>query len=359
MNNVPSRKTRLVRVAKLVFRLLILALVAIGIWHFVLKAIDELQARQFSLADIRPWWLVVAGLAYLGGSVPSWLLWHRALVAMGQRPRRFESLRAFFIGHLGKYVPGKAMVVVLRTGLVSSDRCGKTVAAIGVFVETLTTMAVGAFVAAAVLGVLSLLFQGGLWLAPIDPAAPKIVRWLGEWFQEKFWPVLLSVAFMLVVGVPTLPPIFRRLVRMVGVKKMDPGIDAALAGLSFRVIFYGWLAVTLGWVLTGLSLWATLRAIPTATAIPVGWEHWPLATAIAALGVVAGFVSMLPGGVGIREYVVMTLLAGPFGVGAATISAVLSRLVWLLAEVAISAVLYGGKPGRLRAIIKEGRQELV
>jgi uncharacterized membrane protein YbhN (UPF0104 family) len=328
-------------------------LVAVGIWHFVLKAIDELSAKHFSFGDIRPWWLVVAGVAYLGGSVPSWLLWHRVLHAMGQRPGRFESLRAFFIGHLGKYIPGKAMVVVMRTVLVFSNRCGKTVAAIGVFAETLTTMAVGAFVAAAVLGVLGLWFREGLWLAPIDPTAPRIVRWLAEWFQEEFWPVLLSVACMLAVGVPTLPPIFRRLVRMVGARKMDPHIDAALAGLDFRLMLYGWVIVTAGWALTGLSLWATLRAIPTATTIPVGWEHWPLATAIAALGVVAGFVSMLPGGVGIREYVVMTLLAGPFGVGAATIAAVLSRLVWLLAELAISVGLYCGRPGGLRAIMDE------
>ena len=54
---------------------------------------------------------------------------------------------------------------------------------------------------------------------------------------------------------------------------------------------------------------------------------------------------MVPGGIVVREYVVMALLSGPFGVGAAAVCAVLSRLVGLLAELLFGAVLYAIKPG--------------
>jgi glycosyltransferase 2 family protein len=150
-----SRKPNLLRWAKLLFRLTVLALVTVGIWHTVGKAIDDLQTRGFDISEVRPGWLVAAGLLYLLGLLPCWWFWHRTLQAMGQRPRRLETLRAFYIGHLGKYVPGKALVVVLRTDLVRSERVNTTVAATSVFVETLTMMGVGAFVAAALLGACS------------------------------------------------------------------------------------------------------------------------------------------------------------------------------------------------------------
>jgi uncharacterized membrane protein YbhN (UPF0104 family) len=321
LNTGDPKRQRIVRIAKLVFRLLVLTLVGIGIWHTVVKAIDELQAKGFTLGQIQFGWLAVAALLYLAGLVPCWLFWHRTLRAMGQQPRRFESFRAFYIGHLGKYVPGKALVVIIRTGLIRGDRVDTTVAATSVFVETLTMMAVGAFVAAGILGAL---------------------------FREHLWLLALAIGLMVCAGGPTLPPIFRRLVRMVGVKKINPDIDAALAGLDFRLMVYGWVTVALGWGLLGLSLWATLQSIPTITAAPVTVQDVPLVTACVALAMVAGFLSLLPGGIGIREYVVMTLLAGPFGAGAAAVSAVLLRLTWLTAELVLASQLYLAKPAAPR-----------
>jgi glycosyltransferase 2 family protein len=309
-----SRKSNLLRWAKLLFRLTVLALVTVGIWRTVVKAIDDLQTRGFEISEVRPGWLVAAGLLYLLGLLPCWWFWHRTLQAMGQRPRRLETLRAFYIGHLGKYVPGKALVVVLRTDLVRSERVNTTVAATSVFVETLTMMGVGAFVAAALLGAL---------------------------FRDQVWLLGLAIGLMLCAGVPTLPPIFRRLVRMLGVRRVNPDIDAALAGLDYRLMAFGWITVGLGWWLLGLSLWAVLKALPTP--VPVLLYDVPLLTACVALALVAGFLSLLPGGIGIREYVVMTLLAGPFGPGAAAVSAILLRFVWLLGELMLAGILYAWK----------------
>jgi len=309
-----NSKKRWLRIAKQSFRLAILILVCIGIWHTVVKAIADLESQHFSISDIRPGWLVLAGGCYLVGLVPCWLFWHRTLRAMGQHPRLMESLRAFYVGHLGKYVPGKALVVILRTGLIRSDRCDASVAAVSVFVETLTMMAVGAFVSAGLLVAL---------------------------FREQFWLLLLAVGLMLCAGVPTLPPIFRRLVRLVGVRKVNPDIDTALAGLDFRLMAYGWVTVGLGWSLLGLSLWSVLRAIPT-TSLTLG--DLPLVTACVALALVAGFLSLLPGGIAIREFVIMTLLGAPFGAGAAMVSAILLRLCWLLSEVVMATLLYAARP---------------
>ena len=138
----PPRR-RWLGLLKLVLRVLILALVTWGIWKTVRQAQNEFAAHQFAWNQVDLWWLCVAGVLYLAGLAPCWVFWHRTLWAMGQRPRWRESMRAHWIGHLGKYIPGKAMVVVLRTGLVYSDRVNRTVAATSVFIETLTMMAVG------------------------------------------------------------------------------------------------------------------------------------------------------------------------------------------------------------------------
>jgi hypothetical protein len=317
-SEVPSRKARLIEVAKLVFRLLVLSLVGIGIWQTVRKAIGELQAQQFSWRQVQAGWLAASAVTYLAATAPCWVFWHRTLQAMGQRPGWLESLRAYYIGHLGKYFPGKALVVVIRSGMIRSPRVDTSIAVAAVFVETLTMMAVGAFTAAAISGVL---------------------------YRDQIWLLLLSVGLMVGIGGPTVPPVFRRLVKLVGIKKVNPEIDRALAGLDYRLMLFGWLVNLAGWGLMGLSLWLTLRAVPTIAAVPVELQHLPRVTCCAALAMVAGFVSLVPGGMVVREYVVMTLLAGPFGVGAAAVCAVVSRLVGLLAELLFGAVLYAIKPG--------------
>jgi uncharacterized membrane protein YbhN (UPF0104 family) len=246
--------------------------------------------------------------------LPMGLFWHVVLRALGQRPRLAETLRAFYIGHLGKYVPGKAMVVVLRAGLVRSDRVDTTVAAVSVFTETLTMMAVGAFLASVILPIL---FPG----------------------QQSL--ILLGVGLMICAGVPTLPPIFRQLVYFLRVRKLNPKIGELLKGLTFRVMAVGWVGNLFGWSLLGLSLWATLCAMPGFGPEQIDPIRFlPLVTATVCLAVVAGFLALIPGGVMVREYILMTLLAPTFGPVTAIVSAVLVRVAWLVSEAVLAGVLY-------------------
>ena len=152
---------------------------------------------------------------------------------------------------------------------------------------------------------------------------------------------LLCVGLMVASGVPTLPPVFRRIVHSLRISKANPGIDAALAGLDLRLMSSGWLTIAVGWGFLGLSLWATLQSMPTATA---SWSatlgELPLLTASVGLAMVAGFLSLIPGGLGVRDWILMTLLAPTYGADIAVLSAVLLRIVWLVSELLISAILY-------------------
>jgi uncharacterized membrane protein YbhN (UPF0104 family) len=301
--------------AKQLLRLLVFAVVAYAVWRAVDQSHQSLIEIDVSLADIKVGWLAVAAVIYLIGMVPSWFFWQRTLVAMGQLPRLSETLRAFYIGHLGKYVPGKALVVILRTSLVNSTRTDTTVAATSIFIETLTYMAVGAMLAASIL-----LFIGQQW-----------------------WTILIAILLMAGCLLPTIPFVFRSLVRLFGVTRLNPSIEQAMQGISFKLLLSGWLTVSVGWVLMGLSLWATLQALPSTSELPINnnlWSELPLLTACVSLASVAGFLSMIPGGFGVREFTLVPLLAEPYGIAAALAAAVLLRMAWLVAEMTASAALY-------------------
>ena len=76
-----------VRWLKIVIRLVLLAIVTWGIWKTMVQARREMAAHEFQWGQVHVAWLVAAGLLYLVGIAPCGIFWHRALWAMGQRPR--------------------------------------------------------------------------------------------------------------------------------------------------------------------------------------------------------------------------------------------------------------------------------
>ena len=304
---------------KSVVRVLIIGLVALGIWRTWDHARDAFAASQFSLSQLDYRWLLVAAACYLAGSLPMCLFWWNTLRALGQRPGFGETLRAYYVGQLGKYVPGKALVVVIRAGMIRGPRVDTTVAAASVFIETLTMMAVGAVTAAVIL---SLLFRHHASMA------------------------LLALGLAACAGVPTLPPVFRRVVHYLQVRRANPQIDEALRGLNLRLMVTGWLGIGIGWLLFGLSLWATLRATPDVATLASPLEDIALLTACAALALIVGFLSLIPAGMGAREWVIATLLVPQYGPVAGIVSAVLLRVVWMAAELLCAGLLYAAGPRR-------------
>lgn len=289
-------------------RLAILGAVIFGVRRSLLDGLHRLDEHSWHLDSA---WLAAAGGLYLLSLMPAGLFWHRILRSMGQDAAVGETLRAYFIGHLGKYVPGKALVVILRAGLIQSHRVDPVVAGTSVFVETLTLMAVG--------GVLS---------AVIIPF----------WFADAWRLVLLALAFAAAAGLPTLPPMFRLAVRLVPLLGSDAGRSECLGRLHATTLLWGWAANMVGWFISGLSLWAVVRALGAGEMITPG--ELPLFTAAAAMSTVGGFLSMIPAGIVVREALLGYLLAGTVGSSVALVAAIVFRLVQLVSEVVISGILY-------------------
>jgi uncharacterized membrane protein YbhN (UPF0104 family) len=147
---------------------------------------------------------------------------------------------------------------------------------------------------------------------------------------------------MLVSGIPTLPPVFKRLVRWLGVGRWKIASEEQLSGIGYRLMLAGWLLTAGGWVLLGMSLWAVLCAMGCA---PGEFFHQlPIYMASVALATVLGFLSFVPGGIGVREAALtetLRIMIPRLGGAPSLIAAVFLRLVWLVAELLISAILLG------------------
>lgn len=319
----PLWKKRLFATVKIA----IVAAVAVWVVRELRGSWDVVRQRQWALDY---YWLALSGLLYVIAYIPAALFWRYAMQSLDQHPGLYETFRAYFIGHLGKYVPGKAMVVVLRSGLLRHDRTRASVAAAAVFLETLTMMATGAFLSALI-----------------------VVVWFRD-MPNGGWLALLAVGMMLVAGLPVAPPVFRRMALRLGVGRNDPEIERKLRGLRFQTLGVGWLLTGVAWIFLGLSLWATIRGIGIETG-PV-LDNLPRFTLAAALSVVLGFVLMIPGGIGVREfamaqvlilYFVHLLMIGgmeyPEALETAKVQAIVAaavqRGISIVAELTVSALL--------------------
>lgn len=356
-------------------KVLLVVLVAWFVRATLVKAWDQIRHDSWQ-ADFR--WLTVSTLLYVASLVPAaWFFW-LTLRTLRQPVDWWTALRAYCVGHLGKYVPGKAMVVVLRAGMVRGPGVSTPLAAAAVFYETLTMMAVGACWAAMVLAVHWR--QGTLELGEKLPTGTVIAG---------------TVAMLVVSLLPTVPPLFVRLLALMKIDRLTPSpqsdgstairsasmpqshdeiapaprpdappaaengpppssppeaapscssggaTPAAPIALGFALPVAGWIAMAIAWLLMGASLWATIRGIPAAE---LSWAaHWADYSTVMAVALVAGFLSMIPAGFGVRDLLLVVLCARLFhiGEGPAAVATALLRIEWLLAELIISAILMG------------------
>lgn len=94
------------------------------------------------------------------------------------------------------------------------------------------------------------------------------------------------------------------------------------------------------WVLYGLALWLMARGILAEVHLGVG----EAIGAWAAAYLIGFLVPFAPGGIGVREGVLVALLQGTLGVGGAAVLAATTRLVVTVAEFGAAAPLYFFRP---------------
>jgi hypothetical protein len=293
--------------------------ILVGIGRQFYHNLTQLDLSELAL---RPAWLVLsAGLYLLALGSSAWFWW-RLMRTFGERPQGPATVRAYYIGHLGKYVPGKAWALLMRGNLVRGPGVRLGVAIITAFYEVLTTMASGALLAAVLFALQA-------------PAASG----LGA------HPVVVGVLLLALLGIPLLPGVFNRLVARLATR-FQTVESFRLPRLGGGTLALGLLVTGGGWLVMGVSLWAAVQAVvPEPYALTP--ESWGRYVAMVGLSYVAGFLAfMLPSGVGVREGVLEGFLAPELagrvahGSAVATVTVLLLRLLWTTAELVMVGVVY-------------------
>jgi hypothetical protein len=255
---------------------------------------------------------VAALAAVLAGLLASALVWRALLADLGSRLPLRTALHVFFLGQLGKYIPGSVFAIAAQMEL------GRT--------QGVPRSRVGAA---------SLLFMGVLVAAGLLVSAVALPLTSPDALAQYYW-----VLIVLPVGLVCLaPPVLTRLVGLaLRVLRRDP-LD--------RPLSWRGMAVALGWSLAmwaayGVHVWVLLGPQRTtgSTSLPL------LAVGGYALAWTVGFLFLLaPAGALLRETVLVLALAPVLDRPAATAVAVVSRGVMTLGDLIWGAVGGALRPG--------------
>jgi uncharacterized membrane protein YbhN (UPF0104 family) len=251
--------------------------------------------------------------AVAGGILATFQCWRTILADLGHRLPPAAGARVFFLGQLGKYLPGSVWPVMAQMELGRDYQVPERAsgAAVGVFLLVLV----------------------GTGLAVAAAGAPL----LGPDAIHAYWWLLavLPVALLAVA-----PPVTNRLLGAGLRLARRPPLPAPLStrGLLRAA---GWGLVS--WLAYGLHVWVLAGQLTT-TGLPL------LASATGAFAAAwcAGFLLMVaPAGAGVREAALVLLLGGSLTRPQASVVAVVSRLLFVLGDLGWGGVaLLAGRRAR-------------
>jgi uncharacterized membrane protein YbhN (UPF0104 family) len=266
-----SRK-KLVTGIKLCLLIVILAVVGWNVYA-AWRDVGMAQLRTAIEIDWRWSTLSLLGLAcVLLTSATAWFWLLRRLDPAGSPVQLYG---AYCFSHMGKYVPGKVMLLLMR--LERADRLG-----VAHLATTLSTIMENAayMVSGAAVGIAVLLH----FLVQRNPAG-------------HLWLLLVATCSVVVLLVAIHPGVFYRLTNQVlnwmGRPVIEPGRRLPMSA----VMVSGAMMVPC-WFFGGLALWATTRCL-----VPVDFSHFWVLMSAYALSILLGIFSFLPGGLGVRELV--------------------------------------------------------
>ena len=291
----------------LVSALLVAVMVAAFAWALAGRW-SEIVDR---LGDQRPLVLLASLALALAGVFMSFLLWRGTLRALGSDLPVAPLARLFFVTQLGKYLPGAVWPVVAQMRLGREMGVPRQRMALAFLLTLGLTTVVGVLVGLA--------------------ALPALLRAEGP-------VVLLGLLALPLLGALFVPAVLNRLLNLALGVVRRPGLDRPLAGRDVaRGV--GWALAF--WLVYGGHAWALavgLGADPL-EALPVAIGGFAIAFSLGPLLVV------LPAGAGVREAVLVVLLASVLTTSEAVAVALTSRGILMLTDGLLAAAGFGWRAG--------------
>lgn len=293
--------SRWLRIVFAVVAVVLLVWAIVDQWHRVAPRFEQLSILG----------IVVSSIAVLVGMFAMLKTWQVALAGLGSPIRFAAAGRIFFLGQLGKYVPGSVWPIVVQMELGADAGVPRASS-----VMTLLFIYVLYSTSAALVSAICL------------PAVTDLV------------PIWLAVLAFIAGVALLLPPILNRLIGFGGKLLRQP----ALSTMRPRAIL-----VSFGWALV---MWAAFGVHVLVLAHDLGhpltWHLLLLAVGGYTLAWICGFLFILaPAGGGVRELVLTALLAATISHDDGFAVALVSRLMMTVADL-LCAFVAGASLGRGR-----------
>ena len=289
--------TKAAKVIRPLFAVLIIAAV-------VYAVVSQWVEVQVAIKTIARESLIASMVAILLGSLAGVMSWRALLAEEGYPLSAKDAGRIFLVGQLGKYLPGSVWSVVVQMELAT--RAG--VPRARTFTASLCWIG---------LSLSSALTIGLIGLPVIASAGSPIA-----WTLVALLPIALACSH---------PKILTRIVdlllKLMGKEPLPHQFTWKGIGKAF-----GWLLVT--WVLYGAHLWLLANALGAP-----GWDGFIRCLGGFALAMGSGVVFILaPSGAGVREALIVSALAGVMSGGEALGIAVVSRMLFILADITLAGI---------------------
>ncbi len=275
---------------------------------------DALRSQPL-VWDVKPALLVASAIVIWAMYAVLIAAWRAVLHGWGERLDGWTAARIWTVSSLGKYLPGKVWAIAgmalmaQRAGVAGWAATGSAV--------ILQALAVAA---------------GGAMVALTGTAALES-RWPG--FRAGL--ALLLAASLAGLALMTWPPFVRRVLRIAR-------IDAGTVTPGSRAIVGGAVANLVAWGGYGLAFRLLAAGLLPDARLSLG-----LAVGAFTASYLAGLLFLpAPGGVGVRESVMVLMLQGPLGAGGALALAIASRILLTITELGAAAPFLLITRGRTR-----------
>jgi uncharacterized membrane protein YbhN (UPF0104 family) len=277
---------------------------AVAVVILVVETIAQRQEIAAALHRITPGAAVAAALATLAALAVNMLSWRAAMHAVGAPLRLRAAAGVFFLGQLGKYIPGGVWSIAAQSELARSEGVPRAQSA----VASVASMFIG-MVSAAVVGIAGLLVGSA------------------DGLRTFWWLALLALVGLMLLAPPILTRIVRVLFRLL--RRPDTAFSLSWGGTVAALV---WSVVM--WLLYGVQASLLLHAFDSTRG-----GGYALATGAYAIAWLVGFLVILaPAGLGAREATLLLLLGAVTSASAALGLAVLSRAMMTLGDALFAAL---------------------
>lgn len=285
----------------------ILFLVVLGfVFYYVFKSFNDLTPYLYKINYVS---LVLSFLFTLIAYIFSLMIWIDLAQAFGLKSSFTSAARAWSLSQLGKYIPGKAGLILVR--LDAYENSPKKTVTVATFVEFVT-----AFIASCLLVLFSVLF--------IKNLIP---------FYIKIMALILSFVLLILLHPMLLKPLTNALLKLC---QRDPIIDFPSFALILKFVVINFL---IG-IPYGLGLYYAMNCfsdIALPLAIPITGIYY----AASLVGLAALFA---PAGLGVREGIIFLLLPALIPKGVVIAGAIMIRIVSIAVELCLAIFFYFSAP---------------